>query len=227
MSHLRFVGPAARRKFALYVCKANWCWRIGGVKIAYLQTLLCSETDIKDIKDIKDGRCYTQTHPDTWLKEVLWWIFSRKVTWGTLQNPKQLNLTANIFGARPDVFSLWSCQFVVSRHLWKTYIFTKCHEISWLQNLLITDSKDYLFSWGVLKPDMISYGRGNAEHRRSLMTIQAQAAKWTKNNVHLSSWLMVLFINGWIYAYKYIYIYMAGLIAIFLYRPSSLWHQYF
>ena len=104
-------------------------------------------------------------------------------------------------------FSLWSCQFVVSRHLWKTYIFTKCHEISWLQNLLITDSKDYLFSWGVLKPDMISYGRGNAEHRRSLMTIQAQAAKWTKNNVHLSSWLMVLFINGWIYAYKYIYIY--------------------
>ena len=104
LSHLQFVGPAARRKFALYVCKANWCWRIGGVKIAYLQTLLCAETDIKDIKDIKDGRCYTETHPDIWLKEVLWWIFSRKVTWGTLQNPKQLKFKSKYLRGKTRCF---------------------------------------------------------------------------------------------------------------------------
>ena len=138
LSHLQFVGPAARRKFALYVCKANWCWRIGGVKIAYLQTLLCAETDIKDIKDIKDGRCYTETHPDIWLKEVLWWIFSRKVTWGTLQNPKQLKFKSKYLRGKTRCFfalELSVCCFQTSVkdiHL---------HQMSW--DFMTTKSVDH------------------------------------------------------------------------------------
>ena len=160
------------------------------------------------IKDIKDGRCYTQTHPDTWLKEVLWWNFSRKVAWGTLQKPKPLKFKSKYLRGKTRCFFRFGAVSLLfpnicERHTSSPHVMRfHDYKIYWSPTLRITCFRGAFWSqtWYCMAGGMPStegpwwLSRHKQRNEQRTMCIYNHAS--------------FLFINSWIYVYIYIYMYI-------------------